>query len=111
MSIESQKKARAERIKQEQMDSRLSSESRARSQANRRSKENVKPERPLLYELYGVMPNRWRGVLFGALLGAIVSAVLVLVVLTEAETRILGLIPLVLFPAIGLVIGASISRR
>ena len=56
-------------------------------------------QKPLLIELFLILPQRWRGAVIGTLVGAI-PAVLARLLLSE-EMVLLAVVPLILFGVIG----------
>lgn len=84
-------------------------QSSARNANNKKNAEMSKKQRPLLVEIFGVLPPIYKGVLIGLAL-SIIPVIVVSSSPTENSNLLVILIPL-LFMGVGLSVGAVLSRR
>lgn len=66
-------------------------------------------QKPLLLELYDVLPGRWKGALNGFLFGVVIAIILVLVL--PADWDFLALVPLLIASVVGFVLGSVIAKQ
>ncbi|NWF68033.1 MAG: hypothetical protein HXY40_03015 [Chloroflexi bacterium] len=62
-------------------------------------------QKPLLRDLYDLLPGRWKGALAGLLLGALLAALLYF--LLPGEWKIAALLPLLICAVAGFIIGKT----
>lgn len=113
MGTDPKEQARLEKIRQQQIAARHPGASKIKgydwSKHNKRSKEIAKSrQKPLWRELYELLPMRWRGAIIGIVFGLIVSAFLVVVVLSP-DLVFLALIPPLIGGIVGMVVGKTLQ--
>lgn len=105
---------RLQRIREEQLRARDPGSSKIRgydwSSHSKRAKAVQKSrQKPLLVELYDVLPGRWKGALNGLIFGIAVAVILGIVLPTEWD--ILVLVPLLFAAIIGFVLGSVLAKQ
>lgn len=111
-------KERARRLKQSQVSMRSPGESKIRGydwskhdkKAKRVAAEKKKhAQRPLLIQIWEVLPGRWRGAVYGLIFGALCDIPLLLML--SSEWRGLALIPPLICGIVGMVVGKTMQQE
>lgn len=116
MPAQETEKQRVERLKKQQIAARNPGTSKIRgydwdkhNQKAARVKKKQQ-ETPLLVEFWDLVPERWRGALYGLLFGLVIGAFLFIVVLGD-DLKLLAAVPLILGGIIGYIVGKSTETK
>lgn len=109
-------KERLRRLKQKQVAARDPGESKIKGydwskhdkKARRVAAEKRKQaQRPLVVQIWEVLPGRWRGAVYGVVFGLLLDIPLLLFL--PAEWRVLLLVPLLLCGVVGMIVGRTMQ--
>ncbi len=105
MNSEQKERERLKRLREQQIASRDPGPSKIRhfDWSTTGKKPITRPPKPFLVELWEILPNRWKGALYGFLFGAVIAAFLLF--LLPDEWDILAVVPLLIASVVGMVIG------
>ncbi len=106
MSEEDKLKSRAKRFRDAQVSARDPGDSKIKGYDWK--KHAAKPKRkpkPLLLDLFDVLPARWKGAFYGLLIGGVLGIIL-LIVLPPGDIRSLAIIPPLICLVVGMALGA-----
>lgn len=114
LSPEEQERQRVARLRQQQIGTRDPGPSKIRGYdwskaADRTKKIQKQKQRPLIVELFEVLPSRWRGGVYGCLLSIIPT--LVIAGMTQGDFRVLALLPPLIFGIGGFVVGSLFQEK
>lgn len=109
-------KERLRQIRQQQMHARDPGDSKIKgydwSTHNKKAKriaaqKRKQQQRFILFEIWDILPGRWKGVAYGLLFGGVIAAILLLFL--PAEWRGLVLLPLLICAIGGMVLGKTME--
>ena len=103
MSNEEQERERARRVLESQIKARDPGPSKITHYDWSKHKKPPKKQEPLLVETYHLLPNRYRGLAIGALIGLVLGILLKLVL--PAQLGLLAILPILICAIVGWVLG------
>ncbi|MFN8372614.1 MAG: hypothetical protein U0694_07020 [Anaerolineae bacterium] len=113
MTQSREEQARSQKIQDDRLNARnrpssLSKRNASTKQAVRIAEKKKSDQKPLLVEVFGVLPRAWKGLTIGILVSLVP---LIAIVILRPDWNILGLLATVLFAVIGFAIGKSTERK
>lgn len=69
-----------------------------------------KKEKSFIADFFEILPNRWKGAIYGLLFGGLIAAFLAVVVLAP-EMRLLALVPLLFGGLVGFILGKLFEEK